>query len=108
MVGLYKDPKGETITTMGTQVVKDEIVSEQAMASATELNKLRHRIVELEATLKKHVCGYICMSLFMSSILYLFALQTSLVPPESSTELTEGNFSPSKSSEKSYNDDSAL
>ena len=53
MVGLYKDLKGEKITTLGTSGLKEDV--DKNRSSETELNMLRHRVLELEKSLKKHV-----------------------------------------------------
>ena len=50
MVGMYKDPKGETITS-----AKEEATTDTNGGPTTELKMLRHRVVELEAHLRKHV-----------------------------------------------------
>ena len=47
MVGLYKDPEGNDITTFAAQVTEQ---------SNGEVVELRRRISELENTLKKQVC----------------------------------------------------
>ena len=53
MVGLYKDPKGETISTQGTSGLRDDLASDKS--SDTELKMLRHRVIQLENSLRKHV-----------------------------------------------------
>ena len=53
MVGLYKDPKGETISTLGTSGLRDDLASDKS--SDTELKMLRHRVIQLENSLRKHV-----------------------------------------------------
>ncbi|CAI8035412.1 Gamma-aminobutyric acid type B receptor subunit 2 [Geodia barretti] len=52
MVGLYKDPKGETISTQGTSGLRDDLASDKS--SDTELKMLRHRVIQLENSLRKH------------------------------------------------------
>ena len=56
MVGLYKDPKGETVTTFAT---KEETETKAAQNCAREkedeLKTLRCRITELETIVKKSV-----------------------------------------------------
>ncbi|CAI7989564.1 hypothetical protein GBAR_LOCUS252 [Geodia barretti] len=58
MVGLYKDPKGETITTLGTIGLKDKVVSDDNELT-DELQMLRQKVMTLENDLKKNVpaCG---------------------------------------------------
>ena len=74
MVGLYKDPKGEAISTLGTTGLRDDAVSDNRRSSDTELKMLRRRVVELENSLKKHVS----FSVTFSSCIHPFAnLQTS-------------------------------
>ena len=56
MVGLYKDPKGETVSTFATSGQNDE--AEQTKSGGdmeNELKKLRCRVIELETTIKSHV-----------------------------------------------------
>ena len=53
MVGLHKDPKGEKISTLGTSGLRDDLASDKS--SDTELKMLRHRVIQLENSLKKHV-----------------------------------------------------
>ena len=56
MVGLYKDPKGETVTTFHTTVARDEAeTANTGKNNDSELNKLRRRVIELENSLKKQV-----------------------------------------------------
>ena len=58
MVGLYKDPKGETITTMRTSNMIDSAVSDKNQAADAELKMLRCKVTELENELKKYVSVY--------------------------------------------------
>ena len=71
MVGLYKDPSGESIKTFQTGGKEDPAaLSENGNSSnEVELNKLRRRVLELETNLKRKVCKctpvqtYCCFSL---------------------------------------------
>ena len=54
MVGLYKDPEGETITFV-TSIQKDISTPDRSSVGETEMKKLRRRISELENSLKQHV-----------------------------------------------------
>jgi hypothetical protein len=51
MVGLYKDPKGDTINAVGTREDKSQNFGS---SNGSELKTLRRRVTELEITLKKH------------------------------------------------------
>ncbi|CAI8049955.1 Gamma-aminobutyric acid type B receptor subunit 2 [Geodia barretti] len=53
MVGLYKDPKGETITTFGTSGPREEAVESSGDKKDKELQILRRRVSELETSLKQ-------------------------------------------------------
>ena len=55
MVGLYKDPKGETISTFATSGGREETAENGGSKNETELKKLRHRVIELETILKSQV-----------------------------------------------------
>ena len=55
MVGLYKDPKGETISTFATSGGREETAENRENKNETELNKLRHRVIALETILKSQV-----------------------------------------------------
>ena len=64
MVGLYKDPKGETITTFGTSGPREEAVESSGGKKDKELQILRRRVSELETSLKQQVgtcMRYICI-----------------------------------------------
>ena len=49
MVGLYKDPNGESITTFATSAQKEE--AETNKKDGAELDRLRRRVFELENSL---------------------------------------------------------
>jgi gamma-aminobutyric acid type B receptor len=53
MVGLYKDPKGETISTFGTSGPREEAVDTSGSSKDKELQILRRRISQLETCLKQ-------------------------------------------------------
>ena len=56
MVGLYKDPKGDTITTFGTSGPKEDGGDETAgNIKDKELQILRRRVSELENSIKQQV-----------------------------------------------------
>ena len=56
MVGLYNDPKGETVTTFHTTVARDEAeTANTGKNNDSELKKLRRRVIELENSIKKQV-----------------------------------------------------
>ena len=55
MVGLYKDPKGETITTFGTSGPREEAVDTSGSSKDKELLILRRRVSQLETCLKQQV-----------------------------------------------------
>ena len=58
-MGLYADPKGETVTTMPTGQNEERVTSENGGSkSGSELSRLRNRVVELENYLKKQVANY--------------------------------------------------
>ena len=64
MVGLYKDPKGETISTFGTSGPREEAVDTSGSSKDKELQILRRRISQLETCLKQQVgtsTRYICI-----------------------------------------------
>ena len=52
MVGLYKDPNGESITTFPTSAQREEAENNKtSKKDGTELNRLRRRVFELEKSL---------------------------------------------------------
>ena len=54
MVELYKDPKGDNITTFMSLAHKEDSTTGHN-ANVTELRKLRQRVVDLENRLKQNV-----------------------------------------------------
>ena len=64
MLGLYKDPKGETISTFGTAGPREEAVDTSGSSKDKELQILRRRVSQLETSLKQQVgtsTRYICI-----------------------------------------------
>ena len=55
MVGLYKDPSGESITTFPTSGPREEANESSGSKKDRELKNLRRRVVELESSLKEQV-----------------------------------------------------
>ena len=61
MVGLYKDPKGETVTTFGTkEETETKAVENSGREKEDEIKNLRRRITELETIVKTNVC-FLCI-----------------------------------------------
>ena len=59
IVGLYKDPKGETVTTFPTSAQKDEAeTNATSKKKDTELDRLRRRVCELEKSLSHKQVSY--------------------------------------------------
>ena len=59
MFGLYKDPKGEGVSTFVTAAQQEEVKQPDKPKSGSdmdnEMKKLRLRVIELEEVVKKHV-----------------------------------------------------
>ena len=55
MVGLYKDPSGESITTFPTSGPREEANESAGSKKDRELKNLRRRVNELESSLKEQV-----------------------------------------------------
>ena len=55
MVGLYKDPRGESITTFGTSGPKEEVDHTSGTKKDKEIRNLRRKVTELETSLKQQV-----------------------------------------------------
>ena len=66
MVGLYKDPDGDTITTFVASTHREESTTENS-GNNIELKRLRRRVLELENSLKQNVSHH-SRSLFITSV----------------------------------------
>ena len=60
MVGLFNDPKGETVTTFVTsgQIEEVQPTNKSGNGTENELKKLRLRVNELESVVKQQVSPY--------------------------------------------------
>ena len=52
MLGFYKNPKGDRISTFGT---RDDVAQNFGSSNDGAIRTLRRRVTELEDTIKKHV-----------------------------------------------------
>ena len=55
MLGLYKDPKGESVITFVTSAQNEEVHPKATSDMENDLKRLHLRVAELEEFIKKHV-----------------------------------------------------